>query len=137
MAKRTESILELEDRAKKIEALAALLRDPALDDVVSKLFGETRVSTTANPSPYHLPAALAEAIRAIASELPQPFTTSDVVTRLKEMQFVFRRPALEATRDALYRLSRGKRRTFRILEIGQGGRPNRYQLIGVALRERV
>jgi hypothetical protein len=132
MAIRTDSILELEDRAKKIEALAALLRDPALDDVVSKLFGETHASATTNPSPHRncdsLPTAITEAIREVASELPQPFTVTDVVRRLKERQFVFRRSALDATRDALYRLSRGKRSTFRILEIGQGGKPNKYTL---------
>jgi hypothetical protein len=132
MAIRTDSILELEDRAKKIEALAALLRDPALDDVVSNLFGETHANATTNPFSHRkcdsLPTAITEAIRGVASELPQPFTVTDVVRRLQERQFVFRRSALDATRDALYRLSRGKRSTFRILEIGQGGKPNKYAL---------
>ncbi len=36
MAMKTDSILELEDRAQKLQALASLLKDPALDDVVSK-----------------------------------------------------------------------------------------------------
>jgi hypothetical protein len=105
MTKRADSILEVEDRAKKLEALAALLRDPALDDVVSKLFGETHASATINLSPHRkcdsLPTAITGAIREVASELPEPFTATDVVRRLKERQFVFRRPALEATRDAL------------------------------------
>jgi hypothetical protein len=132
MTTRTDSILELEDRAKKMEALAALLRDPALNEVVSKLFGEAQVSVTTNPSsrkPRPLPVVLAEAIRMIAGELPGPFTASEVVSRLKERQFVFRRPALDATRDALYRLTHGKRRQLRIVEVGEAGKPNRYELV--------
>jgi hypothetical protein len=133
MAVKTDNILELEDRAKKLEALVALLRDPALSDAVAKLFGDTQVSSTAIPTQYRNPhssaAALTEAIREVAAELPRPFTASDVVGQLKQRQFVFRRPALDATRDCLYRLSRGKRRIFRILEMRQAGKPNKYALI--------
>ena len=133
MSRRTESILELEDRAKKIECLASLLRDPALNDVVAELFGERQLGVATNPSALRGPssssAVLTETIRGIARELPQPFTASDVVRRLKERQFVFRRAALRAVQDALYRLSRGKRGVFRILETGQGGKPSKYSLI--------
>lgn len=134
MAVKTDSILELEDRAQKLQALASLLKDPSLNDVVSKLFRDAPVLTaTTTPARYRTPhsssAALTEAIREIATELPRPFTASDVVVRLKQRQFVFRRAAMDATRDCLYRLSRGKRRLFRILEMGQGGKPNKYVLI--------
>jgi hypothetical protein len=131
MARRTDQIMELEDRAKKLEALAALLRDPSLNDVVSELFSETDTHAAPKPLPNlaSSPGAITESIRKIASELPQPFTASEVVRRLKERQFVFRRSALDTTRDALYRLSRGKQRVFRILEAAQGGKPNKYELI--------
>lgn len=134
MAVKTESILELEDRAQKLQALASLLKDPSLDDVVSKLFGDTPIlRATTIPAQYRNPhsssAALTEAIRGVASELPQPFTATDVVRLLKERQFVFRRPALDATRDALYRLTHGKRRTLRVVEAARSGKPNRYALI--------
>lgn|GEM_PF-3317350 len=133
MTTRTFGIQEIEDRLQKLQALAALLRDPALDDVVSKLFGETKMSVSTDISlrgnVRPSPATVTDAIREIASDLPQPFTASDVVHHLKEKQFEFRRSALSATRDALYRLSRGKRRIFRILEVGQGGEPNRYTLV--------
>jgi len=124
MARRTDQIMEL-------EALAALLRDPSLNDVVSELFSETDTHAAPKPLPNlaSSPGAITESIRKIASELPQPFTASEVVRRLKERQFVFRRSALDTTRDALYRLSRGKQRVFRILEAAQGGKPNKYELI--------
>ena len=134
MAVNTDSILELEDRAQKLQALASLLKDPSLEDVVSKLFGDTPiVRATTTPARYRTPhsssAALTEAIRGVASELPQPFTATDVVRLLKERQFLFRRPALDATRDALYRLTHGKRRTLRVVEAARSGKPNRYALI--------
>ena len=134
MAVKTDSILELEDRAQKLQALASLLKDPSLDDVVSKLFGDTLLlRATTTPARYRTPlassTALTEAIRRVASELPQPFTATDVVRRLKERQFVFRRPALDATRDSLYRLTHGKRRTLRVVEAARSGKPNKYALI--------
>jgi len=132
--RKTDSILELEDRAQKLQALASLLKDPSLDDVVSKLFGDTPIlRATAIPARYRNPhsstATLTEAIRGIASELPQPFTATDAVRQLKERQFVFRRPALDAVRDALYRLTHGKSRALRIVQEGKAGKPNRYALI--------
>jgi hypothetical protein len=48
MTTRTHSILEVEDRGAKIQVLVALLRDPALEEVVCKLFGETHASATTN-----------------------------------------------------------------------------------------
>jgi len=131
MTRRADRIVGLEDRAAKLQALAALLRDPSLNDVVSELFSETDTHAVAKLSPKLAPspAAITESIRKIASELPQPFTASDVVRRLKERQFVFRRSALDTTRDALYRLARGKRRVFRVIEAAQGGKPNKYELI--------
>lgn len=131
--KRTDSILELEDRAQKLQALASLLKDPSLDDVVSKLFGDAPIlRATAIHAPYRNPhpstATLTEAIRGIASELPQPFTATEAVRQLKERQFVFRRPALDAVRDALYRMTHGKRRMLRIVEVGKLGKPNRYSV---------
>lgn len=132
--RRTDRILELEDRAQKLQALAALLKDPLLDDVVSKLFGDTPILRAATiPAAYRNPhsstAALTEAIRGAASEMAPPFTTADVVRRLKERNFPFRRPALDATRDALYRLTHGKRRTLRVVEAARSGKPNKYALI--------
>jgi hypothetical protein len=132
--RRTDSILELEDRAQKLQALASLLKDPSLDDVVSKLFGDVptlRASTI--PTQYRNPdsstASLTEAIREIASELAQPFTATDAVRLLRENNFVFRRPALDSVRDALHRLTHGKRRTLRIAQAGKAGQPNRYERI--------
>ena len=134
MAVKTDSILELEDRAQKLQALASLLKDPALDDVVSKLFGDTpTLRATTIPARYRNPqssaAGLTEAIREVASEVAQPFTATDVVRRLKEKHFIFRRPALDAVRDALYRLTHGKRCTLRVVEAARSGKPNRYALI--------
>jgi len=131
--RKTDSILELEDRAQKLQALASLLKDPSLDDVVSKLFGDTPTSrATAIPArhrnPHSSTATLTEAIREIASELAQPFTATDAVRRLKEKSFVFRRPALDAVRHALYRLTHGRRRMLRVVEMGKG-KPNKYSVL--------
>ena len=132
MTTRTDSILELEDRAKKIEALAALLRDPALDDVVSKLFGETQM-TTRDKTLLHSnvnssPGGLRGAICRIADELPSTFTATDVVRALEKREFAFRRSALDAVRDSLYALTHENHARLRIVEMGRAGKPNRYAL---------
>jgi hypothetical protein len=134
MADRIENLLEVEQRrAKKVEALVALLRDPELADFVTKLFGgafgRAGAETTSTNGHHPLPTAIRHAIRAIAGELPRPCIGRDIIHQLKARNFVFNRNPEDAVRDAMYVLARGEGRIFRIVEEGKGGKPSKYQLL--------
>jgi hypothetical protein len=136
MVSRIEQFLEEEQRrAKKIDALAILLKDPDLTDFVAKLTGETQHAAAPIPSRNgkrhrgKVPDGVTSAIRNIGPELPHPFTVHDVVAGLTAKGFRFKRKALEQVRDSLYFIVREEGSKFRVLEQGKAGKLSKYEYL--------
>ncbi len=147
MSDRIAQIFEFEERrAKKIESLAALLRDPELKDVVARLVGEAQ-----SPPPQQVPTSavaplprpgkrrksqpyskgVTAKLRSIGPQLPRPFTVPDVVDFLAGAKFQFpqNRVPKEAVRDALYFMVKDGD-TYRIVEQGGAGKHSKYEYVG-------
>jgi hypothetical protein len=134
MPTRIEQVLESEQRrAKKVEMLIGLLRDPDLSDVVGRLIEETPHSKPSTASSNgHLPVkpgAITEAIRAVATKLPNPFTIHDAVDVLTREGFKFTRKAKDQVRDSLYFIVREPDTKFRVIEVGRAGKLSRYEYV--------
>jgi hypothetical protein len=146
MPDRIAQIFEFEERrAKKVESLAALLRDPELRDVVSRLIGEAQ-----SPAPQPLPtpaitprprpnkrrksqpysSGVTAKLRSIGPQLPRPFTVPDVVDFLAgaNLQFPPNRVPKEAVRDALYFMVKDND-TYRLVEQGGAGKHGKYEFV--------
>jgi hypothetical protein len=147
MSDRIAQIFEFEERrAKKVESLAALLRDPELKDVVSRLIGEAQLSPPQQvPKPAIPPrskpskrrkgqpssAGVTAKLRSIGPQLPRPFMVPDVVELLAGANFHFppNRVPKEAVRDALYFMVKDGD-TYRVVEQGGAGKHGKYEFIG-------
>jgi len=70
------------------------------------------------------PTGLLEAIRALAPKMPSPFAANDFLPKLHGIQF--KGDPKSAVRDAV--LSLRKKEVFKLVEIGKGGNPNRYEV---------
>ena len=75
------------------------------------------------------PTGVRKAICGLTESLPARFTAPEVLSKLEAQGFKFARAPKAAVRDALYVLSRGTERRFRIAEVGTGGKPNVYESI--------
>ena len=136
MIGRVEEVLASEERrAKKVESLVALLRDPDLTDFVARLMAENPPSSHANTNsnghvrrPGPNPDGVTAKLRALAGRLPKPFTVSDAVGLLTQGGFAFTRRPEDAVRDALYFMVRDHD-TFRIAQKGRGSKPQKYRVI--------
>lgn len=131
MSGRIEQLLESEQRrAKKVETLLALLRDPEIGDVVQRLLDETpRPNTTKPPRNGHLqvpPGAITHALRTVGPKLPNPFTIHDAVDVLTRDGFKFTRKATDQVRDSLYFIVREANTNFRVVEAGRAGKLSQY-----------
>ena len=133
MPNRIEEVLQAEQRrAKKVEALVELLRDPDLADFVAKLTGEAAPAIRpARSKAVQLPlpgrsTGIREAIVDAARMLPQPFAVSDIVDFLTRQGFPFTRKSTDATRDALYFMIRDANPGFRVKVRGRAGNPSTY-----------
>lgn len=131
MPNRIETLIETESRrAKKVEQLIALLRDPDVADFVAKLMvGEPSQPLVLTPqTPKGNPRSLRGIIRDL--ELPTRFTSTDVLTRV-EGKYSFnghdRADKLRIVRDAIYNLSRGEGQVFRIVTPSTGGTEQVYE----------
>lgn len=147
MPDRIAQIFEFEERrAKKVESLAALLRDPELRDVVTRLIGEAQSSAPPRPAtsamlPRSKPSkrrksqpyskGVTAKLRAIGPKLPRPFTVPDVVEFLAGANFQFppNRVPKEAVRDALYFMVKDGD-TYRVVEQGGAGKHGKYEYAG-------
>src|SRR6266567_7479732 len=105
-----DELVQLEERrGKKMPTLIALLRDPDLEDFVSKLLNGHRPTEPQKPQAKTSGSAtgLMAAIRAL-DNLPHRFTFLDVLQRVQKNNFDFRgADPKEAIRNAIYFLSRG------------------------------
>jgi hypothetical protein len=131
MPTRVETVIQnRQRRVEKERAFIALLRDPELKDFIAELVGE-QPATSGSAVPANgsgkLPSKVTPAVRAIAAELPSPFTIPDVVQKLEERKFNFhgRQPS-DAARDAVYLMVKNQQ-LFRLVEQGKGGKPNTYE----------
>ena len=62
--------------------------------------------------------------------LPEKFTSEEVYRALTNANFKFTsKDHRGAVRDALFKLSHGKRPVFRVAHKGQGGQPNVYERV--------
>lgn len=140
MANRFEEVLESEQRkAKKIEALYALIRDPDLAEIVKKLQGESQPSVVrAAANGHHRPPVksasegnITAAVRELGPRLPKPFTVDDILKTLESDKFPFRREDhLDAVRDAIYFIVRKPNSPYRIVEQGVAGSISKYEFTG-------
>jgi hypothetical protein len=136
MMSRVEEVLASEERrAKKVETLVALLRDPDLSDVVARLVAENPQTHSPNGNgngnsrrPGPNPNGVTAKLRGAASRLPKPFVVADAVNLLTADGFEFPRNAYASVRDALYFMVRDHD-TFRIAQKAKGKRPQKYQAI--------
>ena len=130
-----ELVATAQRKAQKVEQFIALLKDPDIADLVAELTGE-RMSVLVPEHPHngHVPnsyiPSVTAAIRALAPHLPRPFTIPVLVDTLKRQSFTFSRPPLEAVRDAVYFLARGKNPIFSVVEQGTGGKLSKYEYVG-------
>jgi hypothetical protein len=135
MQSRFAEFLQSEERrAKKVESLIALLRDPEMSEVVDKLFGEApqmpAMPTNGNGHHAQLPKGMTAAIRAIGPRLPKPFTIHDVVQLLTAEGFEFTRNPIDMVRDTIYFVVREEGSKFKVIESGRGGRLSQYEYLG-------
>lgn len=134
MADRLQTILEAESkRARKIEQLVGLLRDPDVQDFVNKLFGGEQsalpIEHRSNGNGRQ-PRSLRAIIRALDG-LPQRFTVMDVIAKLRSQNHNFGdvEPKV-VVRDALYTLSRpGAEQVYRVAVPSAGGSLNIYERV--------
>jgi hypothetical protein len=134
MSVRIEQLLESEQRrAKKVETLLALLRDPEISDVVARLLDETPRPVTIKPSSNGqlqvAPGAITQALRAVGPKLPNPFTIHDAVDVLTKDGFKFTRKPTDQVRDSLYFIVREPDTRFHVLEAGRAGRLSQYAYV--------
>jgi hypothetical protein len=149
MSDRISQIFEFEERrAKKVESLKALLRDPELKDVVALLIGEVQSPLPQQPvqarTPSPKPAkrrksqpysnGVTAKLRSIGPKLPRPFVVPDAVGFLlgEGFQFPPQRVPKEAVRDALYFMVKDND-TYRIVERGGAGKLGKYEYMGVSM----
>jgi hypothetical protein len=134
MSGRIEQVLESEQRrAKKVETLLALLRDPELSDVVGRLIDETPRPQAVAAKNGHLalvPGEISAALRAVGPKLLRGFTIHDAVRVLAEQGYAFTRKPTDQVRDSLYFLVREDQPIFRVLEAGRAGKLSTYEYAG-------
>jgi hypothetical protein len=151
MFDRVAEVLQSEERrAKKVESLIALFRDPDLQDVVARLTASTPMPASVHTSIYTAapvkpmrrskPAkrskkqpysnGVTAKLRSIGPQLPRPFTVPDVVDLLarEEFRFPSNRVPKEAVRDALYFMVKDED-TYRVVEQGGAGKHGKYEFM--------
>jgi hypothetical protein len=123
-------------RQKKIADLLALLRDPEIAGAVAKLVEEIP-QAAAVPAPmtngngHHSTVAVGptEAIRQVGPEMPERFTVYDLVEKLRERGFIFKRSPQDVVRDSLAFITKQRNAKFRLVEPGKGGRLSKYEFV--------
>ncbi len=123
---------KLNEKAKKLASLKALMLDPDLSEYLANIAelakgtNGTRGAASRSAAPAPNTTGLRAQIRALEL-LPVPFTVEDVVRALKAREFDFdgRRPE-QAVRDSLYMMAK-KKKGIRLVKKGQGGEPNQYE----------
>lgn len=117
-----------ERKARKVQQLIALLRDPELAEYTALLTGGTNgiVSHAGKPRLEIEAGGVREAIRATLSVLPDRFTSADVCSLLKQRDYPFSsKDPLSSVRDQLHALY--KQGEIRVVKQGKGGKPNVYR----------